>query len=54
MKNRLPVVLENLELPIDESINKKPKNNYGYVSLLYLTSLGITVGSVLTILFLRK
>lgn len=54
MRNRLPVELENLELPIDKYSNNNNSNNksYGYVSVLYLLSLLITIGSVLTVLFL--
>ena len=54
MRNRLPVELENLELPIDKYSNNNNNNNksYGYVSVLYLLSLLITIGSVLTVLFL--
>lgn len=53
MRNRLPVELENLELPIDKYSNNNSNNkSYGYVSVLYLLSLLITIGSVLTVLFL--
>lgn len=50
MKERLPVVIENLELPIDEFKKEEKTNSYGYVSILYIISLLITIGSVLTIL----
>ncbi len=51
MKERLPVVIENLELPIDEFKKEEVNtNSYGYVSILYIISLLITIGSVLTIL----
>lgn len=54
MRNRLPVEIENMELPYDKyAKNDKVKNNsYGYVSFLYLLSLIITLGSVLTVIFL--
>lgn len=54
MKNRLPVDLDNLELPVDKyaKFDTKKDNSYGYVSILYLLSLIITLGSILTILFL--
>lgn len=53
MKNRLPVYIEELELPkkSDNTVNSK---SYGYVSVMYLLSLIITTGSVLVILFFRK
>lgn len=51
MKERLPVVIENLELPIDEFKKEEVNtNSYGYVSILYIISLLITIGSVLTVL----
>ena len=50
MKERLPVVIENLELPIDEFKKEEKPNSYGYVSILYIISLLITIGSVLTVL----
>ncbi len=54
MKDRLPVDLDNLELPVDKyaKFDTKKDNSYGYVSILYLLSLIITLGSILTILFL--
>ncbi len=53
MKEKLPVVLDNLELPDDGEV-KQPKHvSYGYVSILYLLSLMITVGSVITVLVVR-
>ena len=54
MNNRLPVNIENLELPIDNY--KDEKNNVtfssGFVSIMSLVSLIITIGSVLAILVL--
>ena len=50
MKNRLPVYIEDNELPkIDVDKND---NSYGYVSILYLSSIIITVASVLTVIVL--
>jgi len=52
MNNRLPLYIENLELP-KENINKEKKSNsYGYVSILYIMSLIISLGSVITIIIL--
>lgn len=55
MKDRLPIMLEHNELPIDE-INQMNKKNdsYGYVSFLYLASVLITIGSVLVVILLGK
>ena len=53
MRDRLPVHIENRELPMDESRKIENRNDsYGYVSILYLTSIIITVMSVLTVIFL--
>ncbi len=54
MKNRLPVELDNMELPFDKynRIEQRKSNSYGYVSILSLLSLIITLGSVLAIIFL--
>ena len=56
MKNKLPVYLENLELPKDELKKEiKPKqNSYGYVSILTLLSTLITLASLLVILIYKK
>lgn len=52
MKNKLPVYLDNLELPKN---NLKTKNNsYGYVSILSLLSMIITISTILTILIYRN
>lgn len=50
MRNRLPVYIENNELPVDNY--KREKKSYGYVSVMYLGSLIITVISLLSILFM--
>ena len=55
MRERLPIVIEDLELPIssdNENISKS--NSYGYVSFMYLVSLIITVSSVLVVIFFGK
>ena len=55
MKNKLPVYIENSELPIDQySISKKRTSSYGYVSILYLISIIITVISVVTVIIVRN
>ena len=54
MRNRLPIEMENMELPFDKYSKKEQVNNnsYGYVSILSLLSLIITLGSVLAIIFM--
>jgi len=53
MKDRLPVNIENLELPKDEFKIPEPRSNsYGYVNILCLLSSLITLASVLAIIFL--
>lgn len=59
MNGRLPVKLENLELPVDKfnKINSRKtsvdmEKINGYVSIIYLLSLIITLGSILAIIFL--
>ena len=57
MNNKLPVYIENLELPIDDNkkeIDSHNKNSYGYVSIIYILSMMITIGSVLAIFVFRK
>lgn len=48
MRNRLPVYIENNEMPVDNYI--KNDKSYGYVSILYLGSLIITIISLLSVL----
>ena len=50
MRNKLPVYIENNVLPIDNY--KKNDKSYGYVSVLYLGSLIITIISLLSILYM--
>ena len=55
MKERLPIEMENLELPQDDFWEKgELKNSYGFANILYILSLIITVGSVLVVIFLGK
>ena len=50
MRNRLPVYIEDNELP-KMDVHKNEDSN-GYVSILYLSSIIITVASVLTVIVL--
>lgn len=53
MKNRLPVYLENREMPVDEyrKLERRDnRNSYGYVSIMYLGSLIITIISLTMVL----
>ena len=53
MRERLPVVLEEREMPIDNfRKNNMQKASYGYASFLYLLSAVITTVSVLLVIFL--
>ena len=54
MRDRLPLELENLELPKDNfnKVERQDTGSSGYVSILSLISLIITLGSVLTVIFL--
>ena len=54
MRNKLPVYIENRELPKDEFMTNNKDKSYGYVSILYLASIMITVVSVLTVIFFRR
>ena len=55
MRNRLPVHIENRELPIDNySKNVNKEYSYGYVNVLYLASIIITITSVLVVIVLGK
>ncbi|MBQ2873005.1 MAG: hypothetical protein IJE89_03290 [Bacilli bacterium] len=53
MRDRLPVHIENREMPKDISVDND-RDSYGYVNILYLTSIIITIASILTIVFLEK
>ena len=50
MRNRLPVYIEDHELPKMDV--HKNEDSYGYVNILYLSSIIITVASVLTVIVL--
>ena len=52
MKNRLPVYIEENELPLDNKILMR-SNSYGYVNIMYILSLIITGVSVLVLILLR-
>ena len=56
MNDRLPVNIEKLELPNDEfeRLDNSNNNSYGYANILYLLAIIITLGSVLTIVFIGK
>ena len=55
MRERLPIEIENLELPQDDFWEKGELNNsYGYVNILYILSIIITIGSVLVVIFFGK
>jgi len=58
MKNKLPVYIDNLELPQDnlKQIENNNNNNrsYGFVSVIFLLSTMITLGSLLAILIFKK
>ena len=55
MKNRLPVYIEDKELPGDNyNIRRERNNSYGYVNILYLASIIITILSVMTVIFVGK
>ncbi len=54
MKSRLPVYVENLELPEDLEHVSRRKESYGYVSILYILSLIITGFSVALVIVLGK
>lgn len=55
MRERLPVIMDDLELPNDNYVPKKEKKvSYGFVSVLYLLSLMITVGSLITVLIFKR
>ena len=54
MRNRLPVNIENMELPVDEYENKIVRSNKssGYVNVLVLMSVLTTAASIITIIVL--
>lgn len=56
MNDRLPVDIENLDLPYDKfkELERDNTNSYGYANILYLLAILITLGSVLTVIFFGK
>lgn len=56
MRDRLPVHIENREMPpYQYKKNTEDREySYGYVSVLYLASIIITIASVLTVVLLGK
>ena len=54
MKEKLPLYLENNNLPEDNWSIKKRKPSYGYVSIMYILSIIVTLGSIITILVVGK
>jgi hypothetical protein len=57
MRNKLPVHIEDRDLPMDKYVNNRRKNvSYGYVSVLSLTvtSMIITIASVITVIIFGK
>ncbi len=52
MKEKLPVYLENRPLP-KEKIKEKAQS-YGYINIIYIISLVISLGSIFAVTFLRK
>ena len=51
MKERLPIELENLELPQEPMVYEK-KPSYGFANIMYLLGMIITAGSVLVVVLL--
>lgn len=52
MNGRLPIEMDNLELPKDQFKKLDRKNSYGFANTLYILAMIITIGSVLTVIFL--
>jgi len=52
MRDKLPIYVENRELPVKR--NSRNNDSYGYVNVLLLTSLIATIGSIITIIIFRK
>ena len=53
MRNKLPVVIENFDLPRDES-REKEEESKGYASVLFLLSVIVVCWSVITIILLGR
>ena len=54
MKKRLPVHLDNYELPVDKYRRQSVNASYGFASILYLISIIVTAFSVLTVMVIGK
>ena len=52
MRNKLPVCIENRELPVVK--NRQYNGSYGYVNILLLASVITTIGSIITIIIFRR
>ena len=49
MRNRLPVQIENRELPIDKYNVNERDSSYGYVNILFLSSIITMISSIMMI-----
>jgi len=55
MRDKLPVHIENRELPVDKYMkNGNNRSSYGYVNILLLASVITTIGSIITIIIFRR
>lgn len=56
MRDRLPVHIEDRDLPMDEFSKRTEddNNSYGYVNVLFLATIITTIASLVTIIILRK
>lgn len=54
MNDRLPVNIEKNELPIDYMNKRDNSNSYGYISILYLLSVIITMLTIIVTVFFGK
>lgn len=52
MRSRLPVHIENRELPFDKTEFLERDNSSGYVNILFLASVIATIASIMTIVVL--
>lgn len=53
MKNKLPVYIEDRELPMDKYNSREDReSSYGYVNILFLASIITTIASIITIVVL--
>ncbi len=54
MREKLPVYLENRSLPKNQEDEMNKSDSYGFVSILYILSIIITLGSIIVIMFMGK